>query len=403
MNDLFSAALAARTHAHAPYSGFAVGAALRTPSGRIFAGANVENAAYPQGQCAEASAIGAMVAAGEPEIVEVAVVGGGEGLCTPCGGCRQRLAEFAGPEVQIHVCGPEGLRRTLNLGELLPFSFSGRNLGVAGTGASVDPLDEALAVLSPKVAIVLGSGLDALAERIEVAASLHYTDLRDFPRPTVAGHSGTAILGRLAGVPVLGLRGRAHLYEGNSPALVARWIRRLRGLGVTTLVLTNAAGSLRPQVGPGSLVVVSDHINMQGASPLVGPNDDGVGPRFPDLSAVYDPEMRAILARAGDGIGIALATGVYLACLGPAFETPAEIRAFRALGADLVGMSTVPEAIAAVHAGMKVAAISVVTNLAAGLASGPLSHEETLAGGRAASARLADLLEAALPEIARAA
>lgn len=401
MNDLVAAANMARTNAHVPYSHFSVGAALRTASGRIFAGANVENAAYPQGQCAEASAIGAMVTAGEREITEVLVVGGSDGLCTPCGGCRQRLAEFAGLDVTVHVCGPEGLRRTVTLGELLPLSFSGRNLGVATSQPVGDALDEAVAEFSPRIALILGSGLDALADEIEAIRSFPYAELRDFPRPTVAGHAGTAVLGRLAGVPILLLRGRAHLYEGKPPALVATWIRRLHKLGIRTLLLTNAVGSLQETMAPGSLVAITDHINFQGTNPLVGPNDDAVGPRFPDMSAVYDPMIRDRLAVTASATGITLHEGVFMAFLGPTFETPAEIRAARTLGADIVGMSTVPEAIAAVHCGMRVAAISVVTNLAAGL-QGPLSHEETLAGSKAAAADLARLLRTALPEIARA-
>jgi homotetrameric cytidine deaminase len=361
VDDLIAAASAARTNAHVPYSRFQVGAALRGASGRIHAGCNVENAAYPQGQCAEASAIGAMVTAGEREIVEVAVVGGGEGLCSPCGGCRQRLAEFAAPEVQVHLCGPEGLRRTVTLGELLPLAFSGRNLGAVRPpeAATGEGWREAFARVEPHVAVVLGSGLGAVADLVGEPTVLSYADIPNFPRPTVAGHAGRAILGRIAGVPVAVLQGRVHLYEGGDPRAVSRWLTVLHELGVRTLILTNASGSLRPGAGPGSLVLIEDHINLQGLNPLAGAES---GPQFIALAAAYDPGLCAVLRAAAERVGVELEAGVYLAVLGPSFETPAEIRAFRALGADLVGMSTVPEVIAARALKMRVAAVSVVTN-----------------------------------------
>jgi purine nucleotide phosphorylase/homotetrameric cytidine deaminase len=402
MNDLFAAATAARANAHAPYSRFHVGAALRAASGRVYAGCNVENAAFPQGQCAEASAIGALVTAGERDVVEILVVGGGEGLCTPCGGCRQRLAEFADPGVPVHLCGPEGPRSTVSLAELLPLAFTGRNLGRA------DPAERAagdwraaLARLRPRVAVVLGSGLGAFADEVEEPVEVAYADVPGFPRPTVPGHAGRLVLGRCGGVPVAVLQGRVHLYECPPPGLITRWLTALRDdLGVEALLLTNASGSLRPEVGPGSLVLVEDHINLTGANPLAGARE---GPRFVDMSEAYDPGLRAALARAADAEGVRLERGVYLAVLGPSFETPAEIRAFRALGADLVGMSTVPEVIAARALGLRAAAVSVATNLAAGMTPEPLSHEQTLAASSRAAADLARLLRAALPEIARAA
>lgn len=400
MDDLIAAANAARAHAHVPYSRFPVGAALRGASGRVFAGCNVENAAFPQGQCAEASAIGVMATAGEREIVEVAVVGGGEDLCSPCGGCRQRLVEFAAPEVPIHLCGPEGLRRTVTMGELLPYAFSGRNLGHTSTSAAAasEGWREAFARLAPRVAVVLGSGLGAVADLVEEPTVLSYVDIPGFPRPTVAGHAGRITLGRVGGEPVAVLQGRVHLYEGGDPRAVHRWLAALHGLGVRTLVLTNASGSLRPGVGPGSLVLVEDHINLQGLNPLAGVAG---GPHFVDMTTAYDPGLRETLRAAAGRVGIGLETGVYLALLGPSFETPAEIRAFRALGADLVGMSTVPEAIAGRALGMRVAAVSVATNLAAGMEAEPLSHEQTLAASSRAAGDLARLLAAALPEIVR--
>ena len=397
MKDLFAAATTARANAHAPYSSFPVGAALRSLSGRVYAGCNVENAAFPQGQCAEASAIGAMVTGGDREIVEVAVVGGGEGPCTPCGGCRQRLVEFAGPETPVHLCGPEGLRQTVSLGELLPLAFSGRNLGQTSASAA---RPSSFAGMSPRIAILLGSGLGSLAKEVEQPVTIPYAELTGFPRPTVPGHTGCLTLGHLADVPVALLQGRVHLYEGASPALVLRWLTALRELGIECVIATNASGSLRPDFGPGQLVLIHDHINLQGLNPLVGAAD---GPSFVDMSEAYDPSLRTALVRAAETAGLRLEQGVYLAVLGPSFETPAEIRAFRVLGADLVGMSTVPEIIAARALGMKAAALSVVTNLAAGLTPEPLSHEQTLAASSRAAADLARLLRAAMPEIARAA
>ena len=215
------------------------------------------------------------------------------------------------------------------------------------------------------------------------------------------GHAGRLVLGRLGGVPVACLSGRAHLYEGVGPRPLNTLVRTLKAIGCRAILLTNASGSLRPELGPGSLVLIEDHINLQGTNPLVGPNDEAVGPRFVDLTEVYAARLRLAIGSAAAARGIALGRGVYLAVLGPSFETPAEIRAYRALGADLVGMSTVPEAISARHAGLEVAAISVVTNLAAGLAGEPLTHADTLSQSAAAVGRVGDLLEAALPEIAR--
>src|SRR3954454_22305453 len=390
MDDLLAAASAARANAYAPFSNFPVGAALRATSGRVYAGCNVENAAFPQGQCAEASAIGAMVAGGDREIVEAVVIGGGPDLCSPCGGCRQRLAEFAAPETPIHLCVPEGLRRTVTLGELLPLAFSGRNLGAAAPAPTAEGWRRAFAGLAPHVAVVLGSGLGAFAEGVEDAVEIDYADIPDFPRPSVPGHAGRMVLGRCAGVPVAVLRGRVHLYGGREPGPVLRWLAALLDLGIDTLVLTNASGSLRPAIGPGSLVLVEDHINLQGLNPLAGLR--GEEPRFVDMGAAYDPGLRAIRAEAARRIGLPLPTGVYLALLGPSFETPAEIRAFRTLGADLVGMSTVPEAIAARHCGLRVAAGAVVTNLAEGMGDVDLSHEQTLAEAARGGERLAAVL-----------
>jgi homotetrameric cytidine deaminase len=399
MNDLWAAARTARDAAYAPYSRFPVGAALRTDSGRIFAGANVENAAYPQGQCAEASALGAMVTAGERRVVEVLVVGSGPEPCAPCGGCRQRLNEFAAPATVVHLAGTGGAVMTTTLGELLPRAFGPRDLGTTSVVAAsiAAMLHERAPGFTPAVGLILGSGLGEIADAITPEAVIDYRDLPAFPLPTVSGHAGRLVLGRLGGVPVACLQGRVHLYEGRPAGDVARVVGAIAEMGCRVLVLTNAAGSLRPEVGPGALVMLSDHINFQGTNPLVG------AARFVDLSAVYDPALRAVLREAAAAAAVALGEGVYLAVLGPCFETPAEIRAYRALGADLVGMSTVPEAIAARAVGLRVAAISVVTNLAAGMSGDALSHHETLQQSSRAAAALRRLLEAAMPGLARAA
>lgn len=405
-DELFQAARAAREHAYAPYSRFAVGAAIRTASGRVFTGCNVENAAYPQGQCAEASAIGAMIAAGERAIVEVAVAGSGEALCSPCGGCRQRLVEFGEPETPVHLGGPDGIRLTVPLAELLPYAFSGRNLGTTGSAPPGDAASVIRARMAgrplPTVGLVLGSGLGGIAERLASPVEIDYRDLPGFPRPSVEGHAGRLVLGTLAAVPVACLAGRAHLYEGKGAGPINTIVRTLRAIGCKAVILTNAAGSLQPELGPGSIALIEDHINLQGQNPLVGPNDERVGPRFVDLTEAYSRRLGGLLAAAAERLGMRLPRGVYLATLGPAFETPAEIRAFRALGADLVGMSTVPEAISARHAGLEVAALSIVTNLAAGLGPAALTHAETLAHAAAAADKVGRLLEAALPEIALA-
>jgi xanthosine phosphorylase len=415
MNDLHYAALAAFRHAHAPYSGFRVGVALRAASGAIFVGANVENASFPEGNCAEASAIAAMVAAGERVIAEVCLVAEGERLCTPCGGCRQRLTEFAGPELPVHLCDPAGLRRTVTLGELLPFGFELRAELAdsrapeppAATDATAYAWAEAVAAvrratdLVPRVGVILGSGLGRFADSIEDPIALPYAELPGFPATTVAGHGGRLVLGRVAGVPLACLQGRVHLYEGLPMSAVNGPIRALKALGCSALVVTNAAGSLRADLGPGALVVIEDHINLLGSNPLIGPNDDALGPRFLELSQAYDRAWRQMLEAAAARCRIPLRAGVYMATLGPVFETPAEIRAFRALGADLVGMSTVPEVISARHAGMKVLGLSVVTNLAAGLAAEPHSHFQTLAVAEAAAASVERLLRGLFEELGR--
>jgi xanthosine phosphorylase len=262
---------------------------------------------------------------------------------------------------------------------------------------------EAAAVLTehvrPRVGIVLGSGLGAVADAVEDPIAVGYEDLPGFPRPSVQGHAGRAVLGHLGGVPVCVLMGRAHFYEAGDPAQRITPVRALRAAGAEVLVLTNAAGSLRTDLGPGRLMAISDHINLSGYNPLTGPNDESIGPRFPSLRDAYDPALRAELHAAASELGIDLGEGVYLAVSGPSFETPAEIRAFRILGADAVGMSTVHETILARHAGLRVAAVSAISNLAEGLSDVPLSHEQTLADAQRAAGDLARLLEAFLERI----
>jgi xanthosine phosphorylase len=246
---------------------------------------------------------------------------------------------------------------------------------------------------APRLGLMLGSGLGALAERLDDRVEIPYRELPGFHVGGLAGHAGALVLGRLAGQPVVIFSGRWHVYEGIDGRAITRPIRTLKTLGAEILVLTNAAGSLRPEAGPGSLVCLSDHINLMGFNPLVGPNEDEVGPRFPSLRDAYDPELRARLHAAADALGTELHDGVYLAVTGPAFETPAEIRAFRTLGADLVGMSTVPEVIAARHAGLRVAAVSAVTNLAEGMGGEELSHDQTLRVAKQGAAQLGPVLE----------
>jgi xanthosine phosphorylase len=245
---------------------------------------------------------------------------------------------------------------------------------------------------SPRVGVVLGSGLGAVADAVEDPVVVGYEELPGFPRPTVFGHAGRAVLGTISGVSVAVLQGRAHLYEGGHLDALRTPVRALRAAGAEILVLTNAAGSLRPSVGPGSLMAITDHINMTGVNVLMGPNDDAIGPRFPSLRDAYDPALLDLLRASAADQGIDLAEGVYVAVSGPSFETPAEIRAYATLGADAVGMSTVQETILARHCGLRVAAVSVITNLAEGMSDEPLSHEQTLRAAETGAVDLSRLL-----------
>lgn len=249
---------------------------------------------------------------------------------------------------------------------------------------------------APRVAIVLGSGLGSFAERIEQPVLLPYTDIPYFPHPTVEGHSGRLLVGALAAIPVAVMQGRVHAYEGYTPEEVTFPIRVLGRLGITTLVITNAAGGVRLDLKQGQLVLLSDHINFTGHNPVAGPNDERLGPRFFDMTNPYSKRLRLLAHSASE-----LAEGVYLGLSGPSFETPAEIRAFRTLGADLVGMSTVHEVIVARHMGIEVLGISCVTNMAAGILDQPINHQEVMETGAGAQAQLARLLATLLPALPR--
>lgn len=236
--------------------------------------------------------------------------------------------------------------------------------------------------LIPEAAIILGSGLGELGEQIENAVAVDYGTLPGFPVSTAPGHKGRFLLGTLGGKAVVCMQGRLHYYEGHSMADVILPVRVMRMLGAKTLIATNAAGGINTSFSVGDIMLIEDHINFMGRNPLVGANDETLGCRFPDMSFAYAPELRALAERRAGEIGTQLCKGVYLACSGPSYETPAEIRAFRILGADVVGMSTVPEVIAANHCGMRVLAFSLISNMAAGILRQPLTEEEVLEAGR---------------------
>ena len=249
------------------------------------------------------------------------------------------------------------------------------------------------------VGVVLGSGLGAFADTLENRKETPYSQIAGWPASTAVGHAGKLVEGRIGETPVIVLAGRAHLYEGYTAAQVVFGIRELARRGVRSVVLTNAAGGVNTSYKPGDLVLISDHINLLGANPLMGPNDEKIGPRFPDMSEAYSREYREIAKAAGASIGVELKEGVYAAMPGPSYETPAEIRFLRTIGADLVGMSTVPETIAANHMGVNVLAISCVTNMAAGILSQKLVHTEVLEVGARVRYTLVKLLRAIVPKL----
>lgn len=251
----------------------------------------------------------------------------------------------------------------------------------------------------PKIGVVLGSGLGAFAEELTDRVALSYRDIPDWPASTAIGHAGQLVLGKLDGLDLAVMAGRAHLYEGYTPAQVTFGVRVLGQLGVQSMVFTNAAGGINLSFEQGGLVLISDHINLQGSNPLCGPNDDSLGPRFPDMSDAYTAEYRAMAHQVARELEIRLSEGVYAAMLGPSYETPAEIRFLRTIGADLVGMSTAGEVIVANYLGMRVLAISCVTNMAAGILPRKIDHEEVLETGRKVRDTLVRLLRALLPRL----
>jgi purine-nucleoside phosphorylase len=231
---------------------------------------------------------------------------------------------------------------------------------------------------TPVLGLILGSGLGVLADEIETPVKIPYGDIPDFPVSTVEGHAGQLVFGRLEGIEVVAMQGRFHYYEGYSFDKVTFPVRVMKGLGVETLIVTNAAGGINENFSPGDLMLISDHINNMGSNPLIGSNDDRLGPRFPDMSEAYSRELRKLAKETASRLNIKVKEGVYAAFTGPTYETPAEIRAFRILGADAVGMSTVPEVIVARHSDIKVLGISCITNMAAGILDQPLTHHEVI-------------------------
>ena len=252
----------------------------------------------------------------------------------------------------------------------------------------------------PKVAVVLGSGLGSLADRLDDRVVVPYAEIPRFPAPTVVGHQGNLIAGSLGKAAVVFLQGRFHDYEGHDLDAVTFPVRVLKRLGVEVLVLTAATGGINKLYRPGDLVALADHLNLIGRNPLRGPNDDRLGPRFPDMSGVYSRRLHAIADEEATRLGLVLHSGIYACLPGPSYETPAEIRMLRALGADVVGMSTVPEAIVARHSGMEVLAFALVTNAAAGVTGEAISHENVLEAGRKAVPRLGSLIEAVVERVA---
>jgi purine-nucleoside phosphorylase len=251
----------------------------------------------------------------------------------------------------------------------------------------------------PRIAVVLGSGLGAFADELSDPIAIPYSDIPRWPVSTAAGHAGKLVLGRIGDLDVAVMAGRAHLYEGYTPAQVTMGVRVLRRLGVRSVVFTNAAGGINLSYSQGGLVLISDHINLQGSNPLVGPNDDSEGPRFPDMTETYSAAYRAKAHQVARQLDIQLDEGVYAALTGPNYETPAEIRYLRAIGADLVGMSTVPEVIVANYLGMQVLAISCVTNMAAGISPRKLDHKEVMETGERVRDTLILFLKALLPKL----
>jgi purine-nucleoside phosphorylase len=256
--------------------------------------------------------------------------------------------------------------------------------------------------LRPRIGLVLGSGLGALADDLASAKQIPYGKIPGFPRSTVDGHAGTLAIGKLGDVPLAAMRGRVHFYEGYSAKDVIFPMRVFRQMGIKTVILTNAAGAININYNRGALVMIRDHINLQGTNPLIGPNDARFGPRFPDMTQAYCKKFREIAAAEAKKLNIPIHEGVYAAFSGPSYETPAEIRFLKAVGADLVGMSTVPEVIAARHMGIGVLGISCVTNMAAGIIEQEINHAEVMETGDRVRAQFLALLRAVIPKVATA-
>ena len=254
--------------------------------------------------------------------------------------------------------------------------------------------------LRPRIGLVLGSGLGGFADDLDDATGISYAEIPRFPQSTAIGHAGRLVIGKMKEIPLAVMQGRVHLYEGYSPREVAFPVRVFARMGITAVVLTNAAGGINPEYARGSLVVLRDHINLQGSNPLVGANDDRIGIRFPDMTDAYTPAFRRFALEETEQLG-SIYEGIYAAMLGPSFETPAEIRFLRTIGADVVGMSTVPEVIAARHAGLDVLAISCVTNMAAGITGERITHQEVLETGELVRGKFLSLLRAVIPKIER--
>jgi purine-nucleoside phosphorylase len=253
--------------------------------------------------------------------------------------------------------------------------------------------------LRPRIGLVLGSGLGGMADQMSDAVRIPYDRIPAFPRSTSIGHAGQMVIGRAGGLPIAVMQGRVHLYEGYSARQVSFPVRVFGSMGIRALVLTNAAGGINTEYKQGALVLIRDHINLQGQNPLIGPNDDRLGPRFPDMTQAYSKAYRDIALAESQRLGKQVYEGVYAAVVGPSYETPAEIRYLRAIGADLVGMSTISEVIAARHMGLNVLGISCVTNMAAGILDQPINHEEVLEIGERVQYELVALLGAVLPRI----
>jgi len=255
--------------------------------------------------------------------------------------------------------------------------------------------------LRPRIGLVLGSGLGAFANEIAGAARIEYAKIPHFPRSTAIGHAGRMVIGKVADVPVAIMQGRVHFYEGYSIREVIFPMRVMARMGIRAVVVTNAAGGINRNFKQGCLVVLRDHINLQGTNPLIGPNDEHFGERFPDMTQVYWKPYQAAALQDGKRLGIEIAEGVYAALTGPSYETPAEIRYLRTIGADLVGMSTVPEVIAAAHMGIRVLGISCVTNMAAGILDQPITTEEVMETGERVKADFVALLHAVIPRMSK--